>query len=137
MGQKQSSSSNKKGKSGKSKVEATEIVDLESSEFFPSSNDQMETISNMEAEITVENPELTSIIVRVEELECSIIKMTDSEIDLYFATVKDSLHNYWRKVYDIKNIDEGIKNKKVEIIDRIKILLKNLDERYLKGRVSY
>lgn len=137
MGQKQSSSPNRKRKAANSKIEATEIVDLDSSEFFPSPTEQTKVISNTNKEIIAENPELTSIIGRVGELEYSINKMTDSEIDLYFATVKDSLHNYWRKVYDIKSTSDGVRNKKIEIIDKIKILLKNLDERYLKGRISY
>ncbi|XP_018575071.1 uncharacterized protein LOC108913901 [Anoplophora glabripennis] len=137
MGQKQSSSPNKKCRPVKSKVEATEIVDLESSGSTSSQTDPTKVISNASTESAIESPELTPIIRHVEELECSINKMTESEIDLYFATLKDNLHNYWRKVYDIKNIDDDVKNRKAETIDRIKIILKNLDERYLKGRMSY
>lgn len=136
MGQKQSSSPSKKCRTVKTKMEATEIVDLESSESSSSQNDQLKIMSNTKSETTIESPELTPIIRHIEELEYSINKMTESEIDLYFATVKDNLHNYWRKVYDIKNTDDDVKNRKAEIIDRIKIILKNLDKRYLKGRMS-
>lgn len=69
---------------------------------------------------------------RIEEVEEEIEVMTNSQIHLYFPTLKDDLHNNWEKVYSIKHTSDEVRDKKVETIEKIKLLLKNLNEKFLK-----
>lgn len=133
MGQKHSSHHKKKSRPSASKVECTEIVDIE---FTETNEVRAERLPSLEDTHVVPPPtypqELLKVIKRIEEIENEIKSMTDSQIHLYFPTLKDDLHNNWEKVYSIKNPTDEVKGKKVETIEKIKLLLKNLNERFLK-----
>lgn len=119
-----------------SKTECTEIVEFEHSDITEAKPESspMSAKNAINNELTSNNlpSELLRVIKRVEEIEKDIDSMSGSQLHLYFPTLKDDLHNNWEKVYGIRNTTEEIRLKKVEIIDKIKSILKNLNERYLK-----
>lgn len=135
MGQKQSSNHQKKSRPSTSKIECTEIVDIE---FTDATEAKMEhsspTIANSLTMIRPANypQELLKVVRKIDEIQEQIDSMTNSQIHLYFPTLKDDLHNNWEKVYGIRNTTDEVRDKKVEIIEKIKLLLKNLNERFLK-----
>lgn len=135
MGQRHSSNHRKKSRPSSSKVECTEIVDIE---FTDSTEARMEhsgtSFSSPTTNVSSANypQELLKVMRRIEEIEIEIDSMTNSQLHLYFPTLKDDLHNNWEKVYSIKNTMDEVRNKKVETIEKIKMLLKNLNERFLK-----
>lgn len=137
MGQKHSSHHKKKSRPSASKVECTEIVDIEFTDCSEIRVDRLLSLDSTNATMNVPPPpqypqELLKVITRIEEIDNEIKSMTDSQMHLYFPTLKDDLHNNWEKVYSIKNPTDEVKEKKVETIEKIKLLLKNLNERFLK-----
>lgn len=136
MGQKSSSHHKKKSRPSASKIECTEIVDIESTDateakIEPTPPPSVEHSSNSSAPANYPQ-DLLKVVRRIEEIEDEIDSMTNSQIHLYFPTLKDDLHNNWEKVYGIKNTTDDVREKKVETIEKIKLLLKNLNERFLK-----
>lgn len=135
MGQKSSSNHRKKSRPSTSKAECTEIVDID---FTDSVEAKIEntipalttTLNNVV--VPTYPPELLKVMGRIDELEGEIDDMTSSQIHLYFPTLKDDLHNNWEKVYGVKNTSDDVRLKKVETIEKIKLLLKKLNERFLK-----
>lgn len=135
MGQKSSSHRKKKSRPSASKIECTEIVDIDFTDTTEAKIDLPPTLEastlNYVAPDTYPQ-DLLKVVRRIEAIEHEIESMTDSQIHLYFPTLKDDLHNNWEKVYGIKNTIDGVRERKVETIEKIKLLLKNLNERFLK-----
>lgn len=127
MGQNHSSKHRKKSRASASKIECTEIVDIEFTDY---TDEKME--NSLDTRPANYPQDLLKVMRRIEELEDEIDAMTESQIHLFFPTLKDDLHNNWEKVYGIKNTTEEVRGKKVETIEKIKQLLKNLNERFLK-----
>ncbi|XP_044252542.1 uncharacterized protein LOC123003680 [Tribolium madens] len=121
MGQRHS----KRAKILPSQPEVTEIFEL---------NDNQSELDNSEVDTVVEifPVELKNMMDALESIERTIEAMTMSQIDLYYATLKDDLHNHWQKAYDFMDHgDEATKKKKIEVIDRVKKTLKRLNEKVL------
>nr|CAI5817056.1 unnamed protein product [Callosobruchus analis] len=117
-----------------SKQEVTEVVEISESDARPSiSNDLHKGLSRDYSRCP---RQIVAVSKKLDELEEKIIYMTASEINLYFPTFKDELHNSWQKVYSVKSSDEFVKQVKIEVIERIKTLLGRLNARYLKKKTS-
>lgn len=112
-----------------SQPEVTEIFEL---------NDNQSELDNSDVDAIVNTPqeifpvELKNMMDALESIERTIETMTMSQIDLYYSTLKDDLHNHWQKAYDfVDHGDELTKKKKIEVIDRVKKTLKRLNEKVL------
>ncbi|KAJ3645878.1 hypothetical protein Zmor_023501 [Zophobas morio] len=127
MGQKHS----KRPKKPTSQPEVTEIIELNDNQS--ELDDDSEIVSDpRQTEQIVYPLALKQVMDSVELIEKSIDVMTSSQMDLYYATLKDDLHNYWRRAYDLAdNGDAAIKSKKIEAIERVKTALKRLNGKVL------
>nr|XP_008196210.1 PREDICTED: uncharacterized protein LOC103313799 [Tribolium castaneum] len=112
-----------------SQPEVTEIFEL---------NDNQSELDNS-SEVEIFPVELKNMMDALESIERTIESMTMSQIDLYYATLKDDLHNHWQKAYDFMDHgNEAAKKKKIEVIDRARRTLKRLNEKVLiKRQVVY
>ncbi|RZC39041.1 hypothetical protein BDFB_003927 [Asbolus verrucosus] len=124
MGQKHS----KRPKKLKSQPEVTEIIELNDNQSEP--DDECGGIVSDVIKPSVYPIELKKVMENVESIEKSIESMTASQINLYYANLKDDLHGNWQKVYEIKDGDD-VRAKKIETIERIKSALKRLNEEVL------
>jgi len=79
---------------------------------------------------------LRKYALKLDKIEKDVSEMSNSQINLYFATIKDDLHNNWRKIFTERVEDSG-KAKKVELITRIKTALDVLNNRYLKRKFLF
>lgn len=119
--------SSKKHKKLKTRPECTEIIDLEFSS---------EDITGKKTP----NPgnKFVAIIEKLNDLQRNIETMSDTEINLYYATFKDDLLNNWTNVFSMQTPDGDdngdVKRKKIEVIERIKRMRRDLDERYFNRR---
>ncbi|XP_030757367.1 uncharacterized protein LOC115883190 [Sitophilus oryzae] len=77
-------------------------------------------------------PSLILLIDHVEDIENKINAISDSDLFVHYPSLKDDLHNSWQKVYDIKETNTDVKQKKTDLIELIKSLLKIINERFLK-----
>nr|CAH7714313.1 unnamed protein product [Callosobruchus chinensis] len=117
-----------------SKQEVTEVVEISESDARVSiSNDLPKRLSGDYSRCS---RQIVAVSRKLDELEDKIINMTASQINLYFPTFKDELHNSWQKVYGVRSSDEFVKQVKIEAIERIKTLLGRLNARYLKKKTS-
>ncbi|CAH0562666.1 unnamed protein product [Brassicogethes aeneus] len=106
----------------RSRPECTEIVEIESS---------VAEIKHEQEKCEIEYPEkLNKIIDAVEKIKGDIKSMSQDDLVLYFATMKDELHNNWRYTYELNFENSLLMEKKNEIIDDIK---KHID--YLNRKV--
>lgn len=133
MGQKHST---KKHNKLKSRPECTEIIDLE---FSVNDDDNIRTVDD--EKVVKKSPICLNNLLLIQQdlnnIENDIKNMSNSEIHLYFPTFKDNLLNSWSKVFNMPLDDDDdannddVKRKKIELIERIKLLLSDLNKRYL------
>ncbi|VEN55163.1 unnamed protein product [Callosobruchus maculatus] len=117
-----------------SKQEVTEEVEISESDARPSiSHDLPKRLSR---DYSRYPRQIVAVNKKLDELEDKIVNMTASQINLYFPTFKDELHNSWQKVYGVRSSDEFVRQVKIEVIERIKTLLGRLNTRYLKKKTS-
>ncbi|XP_049826671.1 uncharacterized protein LOC126266533 [Aethina tumida] len=126
-----------------SKPECTEIVDFEWSVAEPKEDAINETAAKEKEEEEEEQepvpveypPALQKILESLKKIKTDIIEMSNEQIDLYFATYKDELHNNWRNIYGMKFTDPRLTKMKVAVIEDIKEQLKDLNGRVLNRTI--
>ncbi|CAH1954572.1 unnamed protein product [Acanthoscelides obtectus] len=141
MGQRHSSSPKSKRHSNSSyrhrctNQEITEVVEIsESDARFSIPNDLPKTPSR---DYSRYPRQIAIVNTKLDELEDKIINMTESQINLYFPTFKDELHSCWQKVYGVKSSDGFLKQVKIEVIERIKMLLGRLNARHFRKKTFF
>lgn len=133
MGNKHSSYTKKRLGTTFNKPDSTEIVDLETTEECDIDNQTQR--HGQGPHVAMDLPQkLVTVMEKLDDLEGQIITMTESQINLYYPTFKDELHNNWQKVYEIVAVNDVVKRKKVEVIERIKAALEKLNDKYFKRR---
>ncbi|KAJ3617326.1 hypothetical protein MTP99_007058 [Tenebrio molitor] len=131
MGQKHS----KRPKKLKSQPEVTEIIELNDNQSELDDDGRIVSEASKPSEHIVYPAELKKVMETVESIEKSIEDMSGSQIDLYYATLKDELHNNWQRLYDISDHgDDAVRSGKIETIERVKNNLKRLNRKVLMKR---
>lgn len=107
----------------KSVPEVTEIFEFQEEE----ENSRNSSVLSLDHQ-----SEVTRILTNVGMIERHIDKMTASQLNLHYMSLKDDLHNNWVRIYNV--LEDHNKERKFEVIDRIKFVLQKLNDRVLLNK---